>query len=224
VNVRSATVGRSSTSGRLVAWLTFVAIITAIAYASRFTAGKPDRDALYQWSTAIGELITFAVILTVTLAIAGSRHDLLALRRPRSWGFAVGAAVPLFIAVFLVITAIDQALHGSREQGLVPKHWEPSHASAFAVNFVVVAAVAPFTEELLFRGLGYSLLDRLGRWPTIIAVGIAFGLYHGLVEALPELALFGCALAWLRSRTDSVFPGMLMHAAFNAIGLASVFF
>jgi membrane protease YdiL (CAAX protease family) len=224
VNVRSATVGRSSTSGRLVAWLTFVAIITAIAYASRFTQGRPGRDALYQWSTAVGELVTFAVILTVTLAITGSRHDLLALRRPTSWPRALAVAVPLFVVVFVAITALDQALHGSNEQGLVPKHWEPSHASAFTANFIVVAAVAPFTEELLFRGLGFSLLSRLGRWPTILAVGIVFGLYHGLVEALPELALFGCALAWLRSETGSVFPGMLMHAAFNAIGLASIFF
>ena len=40
---------------------------------------------------------------------------------------------------------------------------------------------------------------------------------------MPELALFGCALAWLRSRTRSVFPGMLVHATFNAVGLLSVF-
>ena len=67
-------------------------------------------------------------------------------------------------------------------------------------------------------------LPRLGPWPTIVAIGVAFGLYHGLVEALPELALFGSALAWLRWKTGSVFPGMLAHATFNAIGLLSVFF
>jgi membrane protease YdiL (CAAX protease family) len=209
---------------RLVAWILFVGLITAVAYASRFTAGPPDRNALYQWSTAISELIVFAVIIAVTLAIAGSHHELLALRRPRSWRRAVAVAIPLFIAVFVAVSALDRALHGAREQGLVPKHWEPRHASAFAASFVVVAVIAPFTEELLFRGLGYSLLERhLGKWPTILAIGISFGLYHGLVEALPELALFGCALAWLRSRTGSVFPGMLVHATFNAVGLLSVF-
>ena len=49
-------------------------------------------------------------------------------------------------------------------------------------------------------------------------------LYHGLIEALPELALFGLVLAWLRSRTGSVYPGMLAHATFNTIGLLSIFF
>ena len=34
--------------------------------------------------------------------------------------------------------------------------------------------------------------------------------------------LFGCALAWLRSETDSVFPGMAVHAVFNASALILV--
>jgi len=198
----------------------FGALISTIAYASRFTEGKPDRNALYQWSTALGELVVFAIIVAVTLAIAGSRHDLLALRRPRSWRRALGLCVLLLIVVYAAVAAIDPLLHGGREQGLTPTGWQPDHAAAFVANFVVVAGVAPFAEELLFRGLGYSLLiTRLGLWPTILTIGIAFGLYHGLVQALPELALFGCALAWLRSRTDSVFPGMLLHATFNSIAL-----
>ena len=208
---------------RLVAWILFVALISSVAYASRFASGAPDRNALYKWSTAISELFVFAVIIAVTLAITGSQRQLLALRRPYSWRRAATLAVPVFVVVFVAISALDRALHGSREQGLVPKHWEPSHAGAYAANFVVIAGVAPFAEELLFRGLGYSLLEPFGRWTAILTVGIAFGLYHGLVEALPELALFGCALAWLRSRTGSVYPGMLAHATFNAIGLVSVF-
>ena len=208
---------------RLVAWILFVALVSSVAYASRFASGPTDRNALYKWSTAISELFVFAVIIAVTLAIAGSQRQLLALRRPYSWRRAATLAVPVFVVVFVAISALDRALHGAREQGLVPKHWEPSHAGAYAANFVVVAGVAPFAEELLFRGLGYSLLEPYGRWTAILAVGIAFGLYHGLVEALPELALFGCALAWLRSRTGSVYPGMLAHATFNTIGLLSVF-
>jgi membrane protease YdiL (CAAX protease family) len=209
---------------RLVAWILFVALISSIAYASRFAAGPPARDTLYKWSTAASELFVFAVIIAVTLAIAGSQKQLLALRQPYSWPQALKLAVPVFIAAFVAISAIDRALHGAKEQGLVPKHWESSHAGAYAANFVVIAGVAPFAEELLFRGLGYSLIEPFGRWTAILTIGITFGLYHGLVEALPELALFGCTLAWLRSRTGSVYPGMLAHATFNTIGLLSIFF
>ena len=204
---------------RLVAWILFVALISGVAYASRFTAGRPDRNALYQWSTAIGELTVFAVILAVTLAITGGRRELLALNRPASWRQALLLCLLLLIVVYAAIAAIDPLLHGGREQGLTPTGWQPHHAAAYGANFVVIAAVAPFVEELLFRGLGFALLERFGRWQTILAVGLAFGLYHGLVQALPELALFGCALAWLRMKTRSVIPGMLLHSAFNAIAL-----
>ena len=195
-------------------------LIASIAYASRFTEGKPDRNTLYHWSTAASELIVFAIIVSVTFAIAGARQDLLALRRPRSWPHALGYCVLLLILVYAINAAIDPLLHAGREQGLTPTGWQPKHASAFAANFVVVAGVAPFAEEMLFRGLGFSLLiSRLGPWLTIAAIGIAFGLYHGLVQALPELAIFGAALAWLRWKVDSVFPGMLLHATFNSIAL-----
>src|SRR5262249_59199508 len=94
----------------------------------------------------------------------------------------------------------------------------------FAANFVLFALVAPFVEELTFRGSGQSLLRFLGRWPSIVLVGIAFGLAHGLVEALLVLVPFGIALAWLRDRTDSVVPGMAVHALFNATALVLILF
>jgi membrane protease YdiL (CAAX protease family) len=39
------------------------------------------------------------------------------------------------------------------------------------------------------------------------------------VEAFPFLATFGALLAYLRSRVDSVYPGMIVHGLFNAIAL-----
>ena len=125
------------------------------------------------------------------------------------------------VAVYVVISILDPLLHGSREQGLTPTHWEPSHAGAYAANFVVIAGIAPIVEELAFRGLGFSLLERFGAWPAILIVGITFALAHGLVQAFPELAIFGCALAWLRFKTTSVYPGMVLHGTFNAIALVA---
>ena len=43
--------------------------------------------------------------------------------------------------------------------------------------------------------------------------------WHSLVQGLPVLAFFGAALAWLRSRTQSVLPGMILHAVFNGATL-----
>jgi membrane protease YdiL (CAAX protease family) len=207
------------TAGRLLAWSILVGALIALQYASRLSGGKPDRNVLYQYSTAVGSAVIYALLLALVLVIAGPRRDLLALRRPPSWGKALGLAVLLLIGVFVAIELIDPILHGAREQGLTPKSWEPSHAGAYVANFVVIAGVAPFVEELTFRGLGFGLLERYGTWTAIVVIGVTFALAHGLFEAFPELALFGCALAWLRSKVNSVFPGMLLHGTFNSISL-----
>jgi membrane protease YdiL (CAAX protease family) len=225
VNVRSDTDARPSyeqrgpNTARLVAWSALVGFLILLGYGQRLSGGKPDDEVLYEYSTAVGSAIAYAVILTAVLAIAGFRGDLLALRRPRSWPRALGLALAVVVGTFVVLAVLEPILHGGEEQGLTPPGWEPSHAGAFAANFVVVAVVAPFVEELTYRGLGFSLLRPYGRWFAIIAVGILFGLSHGLVNALPELALFGSALAWIRAQTGSVFPGMIVHATFNAISL-----
>ena len=108
-----------------------------------------------------------------------------------------------------------------KEQGITNVHWEPAHAGAFAANVVLFAVVAPFVEEMTFRGVGQSLLQFLGRAPSILLVGVAFGVTHGLLEALLVLVPFGIGLAWLRDRTESVIPGMLVHALFNGAALAA---
>jgi membrane protease YdiL (CAAX protease family) len=204
---------------RLALWSGLVGFLVLVAYAGRVTEGKPDRDVLYQYSTAISSGIVYAFILVIVLALASFRRDLLGLVRPRSWPAALGLGLAILVGTYVALALLEPILHGGAEQGLTPPDWEPSHAGAYAANFAVVACLAPLTEELTFRGLGYSLLERYGRWLAIVVVGVAFGLAHGLVQALPELALFGCALAWLRSRTGSVLPGMLLHAAFNALAL-----
>jgi membrane protease YdiL (CAAX protease family) len=54
---------------------------------------------------------------------------------------------------------------------------------------------------------------------AVIVSGLLFGAAHGLIVGLPILAFFGIVLGWLRVRTDSVLPGMMLHAAFNGIAL-----
>lgn len=206
---------------RLLAWSLLVSAIAVLAYLVRIFGDEPDRDVLYEYSTAISGAFVYAFMLLLVLAIAGFNSDLLALRRPKSWPRTLGLSAVLFVGMFVAIALLEQVLHGGEEQGLTPNGWQPDHAGAYAANFVVVALVAPIVEELTFRGLGYSLLERFGRWFAIVAIGVVFAAQHGLVQGFLELALFGSALAWLRSRTSSVYPGMLVHSLFNAIALVA---
>ncbi len=212
---------------RLAAWTGLVALLAALNYAARFsgsssTSSNAHND-VYSYSTFAGGLIVYLVWLGAVLWIAAGRRDLLALRLPRSLPRAAGLAVAAVAAIYLIeaiVSVIPLPESPGKEQGLTPTHWEPAHAGAFAANVVLYALVAPVVEELTFRGLGQSLLAFLGRWPSIVVVGISFGLAHGLVEALLVLVPFGIALAWLRDRTKSVYPGMIVHGLFNGVALA----
>jgi uncharacterized protein len=205
----------------LTAWTTFVVLFATLSYSLRFTEGKPPKDFLYQWSTVAGGLIQFAVLGLIIYAIAGlgQRRQLLALRRPTSWGRALGIALSIGLLMGVLSATLGPLLDPGGEQGVTPDVWRPDHAAEYVANAVVICVVAPFVEELAFRGLGYSLLVRFGRWTAIVLVGIAFAFAHGLVEAFPFLVALGAGLAYLRSRVDSVVPGMIVHGLFNATAL-----
>jgi uncharacterized protein len=214
---------------RLVAWSVFVTAIAALNYSARFSESS-NRHAsghvsVYSYATFAGGMVLYAIWLGVVMLICMNRFDLLALRRPQSWRRAIGLAATAILAIWIweaVVSWIPLPQSPGREQGITNVRWEPAHAGAFAANLVLFAVVAPFVEELTFRGAGQSLLRFLGRVPSILIVGVAFGLAHGLVEALLILVPFGIALAWLRDRTDSVVPGMFVHGLFNAAALVLI--
>lgn len=212
---------------RLVFWAIFVGLIALLNYSARFAGsghGTSSRQEVYSYATFVGGIVLYAVWLGIVLLIVVDRFDLLAFRPPRRWGIALGGALAVIVGILVwegIVSQLPLPESPGKEQGLTPTHWEPSHAGAFAANLVLFVVVAPFVEELTFRGAGQSLLRFLGRAPSILLVGIVFGLAHGLVEALLVLVPFGVGLAWLRDRTSSVVPGMLVHALFNGVALAA---
>ncbi len=204
---------------RLAFWFALVGVLAVLAYVNRFVGGKPDPQVLYEWVTAIGAVVQDGIILALVLLIARPRFDLLALRRPSSAWRALGYLGAALFAIYLFEELYAALAHPGNEQGLTPAHWEPSHAAAYVANAVVICTFIPFVEELTYRGLGFSLTRRFGRWQAIFIVGLFFGLAHGLIVSLPVIVAFGCILAWIRDRTDSVVPGMLLHGTFNLIAL-----
>ena len=209
-------------SARVAVWAGLIVLIGALNAAGHAAKGAPGKRVLYQYSTAIGGLIQYAVILGIVLVIARRLDwtEVFALRRPRSLQAAAGWIVAALAAIWALSYAIGQVLDAGKDQGLVPDHWEPKHAAAFAANFAVVVLVAPVVEELTFRGFGVSgLSGLLGPGWAIVGVGIAFGVWHGLLIAFPVLAVFGAILAAVRIRTASVYPSMVVHAIFNGVAL-----
>jgi uncharacterized protein len=206
---------------RLAAWGGLVALLILLGYGSRLEGGDPPDDALYRYETAVGGVLVYGVLLAILLWIAHgtSRREFFALRAPESWRSALGLALASYVAIFIGAGLILIAFDAGDEQGLTPDAWDSSKAGAYAANFVSVALVGPIVEELMYRGAGMTLLLRFGAPVAVLVTAVGFGLGHGLVLALAALVFFGVVTAWLRLRTDSVYPCMLVHCAFNATSL-----
>ena len=209
---------------RLVGWAILVAVLALVSYSANFAAeGDPPDDVLYRWSTAVGGIVQYGIILVAVLAIArGISPGTLGLRRPDSWRRAAGWTFLALASIWVIGAVLNLFLEAGEEQGLVPDAWESDRAAAFAANFVVVALVAPFVEELTYRGLGFAAVqDAFGVAAALVVTAVAFGLAHGLIVALPVLTIFGLILGWLRLRTKSLYPSIILHALFNGVALVA---
>ena len=207
---------------KTIGWLALTGSLAVLAYVSRAAGGTPDRDVLYHYEVAFGSVVQYALMLGLVLWIGRGlpKRDLLALRRPRTGFWATAGLVALTLGVIVAVSALlEQVANAGEEQGLTPDRWDPSRAGAYAASFVAIAVVAPIVEELTYRGEGFTLLSAYGRWVAILGTGLAFALGHGLLVGLPVLLVFGLGLAWLRDRTDSVYPGIALHSIFNGAAL-----
>jgi membrane protease YdiL (CAAX protease family) len=212
---------------RLALWLFFTGAFAALNLLGRSAGERPDDDVIYQYSFGIGSLAGYAILLSLVLALTVGlpRREVLALRRPASWRRAVGLAFGSLVLIYVGAAIALSLANAGDEQNLTPADWDSSRAGAYALSFVAVVFAAPITEELLYRGLGLSLL--LARFGIPIAVAVSallFGLGHGLLLSLAAFVWFGIVIALLRLRTDSIYPAFLVHCTFNATGMIAPLF
>ncbi len=85
-------------------------------------------------------------------------------------------------------------------------------------NILAMSVLAPFYEEILFRGALFSNAQRIGNWTAVFAVGISFGLWHGTYSQILYAAVMGTCAAFLVAKTGSLFSSLLLHIIINSIG------
>lgn len=95
---------------------------------------------------------------------------------------------------------------------------EPRSLAQGALLVVCLVALVPMTEELLFRGLFlFGLSRRYGPGFALVLSSCFFGVIHlGAVPAI-YATVAGLLLGALALSTRSVWPGIALHAAINAV-------
>lgn len=97
----------------------------------------------------------------------------------------------------------------------------PEELKAFFSNpslaiLVLTCLLAPVLEEMLFRGIVLrSFLLQYERRSAMLGSAVVFGFAH--LNSIQFVVAFtmGLVLGWLYERTRSLWPGILLHMAFN---------
>ena len=86
---------------------------------------------------------------------------------------------------------------------------------------VAIGVLAPFAEEVVFRGAVLrtllGLMSKKNHWVAIMISAAIFGLAHANVAQFVNALLMGLLLGWMYYRTKSLVPGILLHWVNNTM-------
>ena len=139
------------------------------------------------------------------------------------WLPTLGMIVLLFLAFYLVnglyqyvITVFHLNLQTNDQVILQQSKDAPLTTYATLIASVLVA---PICEETFFRGFVFAgLLNRMPIAAAIILSSFLFAIAHADLGSFAVLFFIGLALAFVRWRTRSLWPGILLHLLNNSVG------
>jgi uncharacterized protein len=185
---------------------------------ARFAPSTPDRIPRGLVAClVVGAMTWVALALSALLLFRGRERDwsLVGIALPHRTISSVLLFVPLVIPVAYVGFLIAQLLGLTGTTEIDTEHRSQGYRLLIAFATIVIA---PWTEELAFRGYLYSTLaDRFGFWTGAIVSSLAWSSLHLAPGVLFAFAGVGVVLCWLRRRTGSVLPGVGLHGSWNAL-------
>jgi len=221
--------GRASASAALVLG-GLAALFPAYFIASGLLSRSADVSPAYR--LGLSAVLTIVLFLGIPWALLQwqriSLKSGLALRSSR-WNYLLisgllGLTVwPLIFEVVVLSQSFGiQSLDISRFQEVeeLLKGWATIPLPMILLALAVVPGIC---EEVFFRGFLFGgLRTALSGRATVLFTAIAFGLFHFVLAggAAPERILpsmlMGLLLGWMRLRSNSLLPGVIVHVVHNA--------
>ncbi len=187
----------------------------------------------------VGLPLVIGVLLFQTLAILGAIRFVVLRKYGLRWA-DLGLRPSAFkwhrrgIAVALLLLPVVALINGVLVPRITGAEFHNPQLYAAAPNgfswpallsmLIMAGVVAPFGEELVFRGLLFPWLrGRLGVAAAAVLSGLVFAMLHGAPILIPALTAIGTALALLYHRCGSLWPVIVAHGAFNAIMVITLY-
>ncbi len=217
-----------------VVFLLIVPVVVALPYIiyKLVNHGAPRAEDLASDKTLLflsiigvlpSHLLTIAVVW-VAVTHMGRRpfSSMPGLRWPKNFSpwLTVSVAVLLAFVLLVIGWGVTQVLGGSKTQ--LDLLVESSLPARFATAFVAVFT-APLAEELIYRGVVYSALERAAG--VAVAVGVVSLLFAGVhvfqywnnIGVITVITLLSFTLTFARAYSGSLIPPLIIHLVFNGI-------
>lgn len=211
--------------------LSIAGVAGLFALAAVRTGRKPDPSAISMEMFLAIDFAAKVAAVGLLFGFLGWRREKPGLVRPDPSpraSIAVGCLAAIaFLPIQVGASALQDWIYGllGREfhaQEILVKAIEGPDATFGAVALFAVLVAPPF-EEFAFRGLLHSgFRTRLGPVAASIATAFLFAAFHGNLDVVPVLFLFGLLLSWLRERTGGLTVPIAAHACYNAVQMAFV--
>jgi len=138
------------------------------------------------------------------------------------WGRGFGPWLSAGLAVVLLLLGIGIIKLTGNPPTELDRLIESSRATALATAFLATVT-APFVEEVIYRGVLYSALQRAaGKVWAVAIVGLIFTGIH-VLQYLPSygviatIFLLSFVLTLIRAHTGRLLPCVVVHLVFNGI-------
>jgi len=218
----------------LVPWILLALGLTFLGnQAPRTTSLSPRLDVINAIITfIISAIIEGAFVVAPLLIAIRAYHSL-----PSRWKLGLQAlgfrkfnalqALGLLFVLIIAILAIDNLYQyvislfhwnlQTNDQVLLQEGQKMPYTTY--ATLLVAVFVAPFCEEIFFRGFIFMGLRRaMPVGIAIVASSFLFAIAHADLGSFAVLFIIGIVLAFIRWRTRSLWPGIFLHMLNNGIG------
>ncbi|MCI0620382.1 MAG: CPBP family intramembrane metalloprotease [Acidobacteria bacterium] len=172
---------------------------------------------LFLFQALLDFLLLLFIYFTVTLKYNASFLQSLKWspkKELRAWTY-----LPVGILLALAVVGASTVFPNPIEPPIEKLLKVPLTAFLFATLGVVVA---PFVEEVIFRGFLYPVVERgLGKTLAVVVTALLFSGVHvtqlwGSWPAIVLITVVGFTLSVVRARTDALLPSFIIHLSYNS--------
>lgn len=193
------------------------AVGAVIAVATGAALAEITNASWMTWVGGVANILGFAVAILVGKKWSGrSWGEILPLRR-----FSPLLVLPLVLCALgfaVILSEMDNALQYFVPMPEFLREMMRQLSGGGAASFFVLVVVAPLTEEAFFRGLVLrGFLKRFGERRAIVLSSVLFALVHLNPYQFVGAFVLGCLAAWVRIRSGSLWPPIVVHALNNGL-------